>query len=474
MVTRFGTSFARAMFLVALGVTATRAQDMAPGAYTLKADNGKFLARCADCVPNTSYADSAGAHEGDPWRPWARWMLTKRPNGRWVLQADSGRYLARCSNCGPGNSADSAFVHETNPDASWAQWTLERRPNGRWALRSDSGKYLARCVGCFTGSVIQDNVFVHETNPDAPWAQWAVEPVGTTRTFATSMTPAAAAAMIERLASATQRWVDIPRSEQAHATRNHINGLARVGPYWIVNYDDVGGDTGRLLYWKRGSDYAVYEVDGVGSYLAGMDGAGNIVAYTSSTPTLRFLRMPPDGPPVALPDFTYGDSTNFARVGLAVDPDTRTYVLMTRNGSRDIDIREGSPGNWRLVGTLPADYATSWSGGEEESRPLVYMGNDVYAAFVLKPGDDTYEFSYQLFSLQGAGTARTVVPYGSTTTVTLPNKAPAGSQLDPFKGYASFRWAGTVVFDGTMLEICASPRELNNAYNGDYSCWATR
>ncbi|MEZ5285099.1 MAG: hypothetical protein R2712_09880 [Vicinamibacterales bacterium] len=465
------------MFLLGLGATAVRAQELTPGPYTLKADNGKYLARCADCVPNGAYTDSAGAHESDSTKPWVHWLLAKRPNGRWVLQADSGRYLARCSICGPGTYSDSAFVHETNPDAAWAQWTLEQRSNGRWVLKSDSGRYLARCEDCFTGSVIRDNVFVHETNPDAPWAQWGLDPAGLTRTFAPSMTPAAAATLIGQLASAVQRRVDIPRSEQAHASWNHINGMARVGPYWIVNYTNTSRQTGRLLYWKRGSSYSVYNVDGVGggdnNYLAGMDGAGNIVAYTSTTPTLRFLRMPPDAAPIPLPDFAYDDGTKFGRVGLAVDPDTRVYLLMTRNSSYQIELREGEPGSWRLLGTLPTDFATSWNGADEESRPLVYLGSDVYAAFVLKPDDDSFEFAYQLFTLQGAGTARTVVPYGSTTTVKLKNEVPFGGHLDPFKGYASFRWAGTVVFDGTTLEICASPRELNNAYNGDYSCWST-
>ena len=109
-----------------------------------------------------------------------------------ALKADNGRYLARCNGCVPGGAyVDNAGVHETNPGAPWTRWTLEQRPNGRWVLRSDTGRYLARCNGCFSGAAIADAAFVHETNPDAPWAQWMME-----STEANTQTPAPSPAPI--------------------------------------------------------------------------------------------------------------------------------------------------------------------------------------------------------------------------------------------------------------------------------------
>lgn len=517
-----------ALFL--LSVSAARAEDVVPGRYTLQADTGKYLARCNGCVPGGAYADNAGVHESDPTKPWARWSLSKRPSGKWVLQSDTGRFLARCAGCGPGAYPDSAFVHETNPDAPWAQWSLVKLANGRWTLQADTGRLLSRCNACFTGGKVADNAFVHVT--DGPWSQWsltsaepppiqvvggggtqitpqvtqpitvvggggtvitpqvysvqvppspladALSPPAPTSTFAPTMTPAKAEAMIKRLGSATQGFVNGPTSQEQHAVGNHINGMARVGPYWVVNYTDTGRETGRLLYWdgSPGGSYSVYNVGGVGggnNYLSGMAGAGDIVAFASTTSTLRFIRIRPGTSPVALTSFSYDDGTKFGKVGLADDVDKRTFVLMTKNGSGAIEIREGGPGRWTLLGTLPDAYATSWGGADEESRPLVYMGNGVFAAFVLKPGDDDFQFSYQVFSLQGTASPRTIVPYGTTSKVTLTHKEPPGSGLDPFKGYASFRWAGTVLFNGRKIEICAAPRELNNAYLGDYTCWRT-
>ena len=74
----------------------------------------------------------------------------------------------------------------------------------------------------------------------------------------------------------------------------------------------AGRETGRVLYWNRGSggSYSVYRVSRVGggnNYLGGMDGAKDILAFTTRTPSLRFLRMPPGGSPTELQAFTYAE-----------------------------------------------------------------------------------------------------------------------------------------------------------------------
>ena len=94
----------------------------------LKSDNGKYLARCSNCWENAAYADSAFVHVYSlSGNPWALWTPVDAGNGKWAFKGDNGKYLARCNNCVYGGAyADSAFVHEANMGSSWAQWTIER------------------------------------------------------------------------------------------------------------------------------------------------------------------------------------------------------------------------------------------------------------------------------------------------------------------------------------------------------------
>ncbi len=94
-----------------------------------------------------------------------------------ALKADSGKYMARCNNCIPnGAYPDSVFVHATNPNGeAWAQWEIERLDNGKYTLKADSGKYAARCNNCVPNGAYPDNVMVQSTNPNGEaWAQWEI------------------------------------------------------------------------------------------------------------------------------------------------------------------------------------------------------------------------------------------------------------------------------------------------------------
>ena len=93
----------------------------------LKADDGKYAARCNNCIPNGAYPDSVFVHVGDlASSPWAYWELEKMDNGKYAFKADSGKYMARCNNCIPnGAYPDSVFAHVTNPEGEpWAQWEI--------------------------------------------------------------------------------------------------------------------------------------------------------------------------------------------------------------------------------------------------------------------------------------------------------------------------------------------------------------
>jgi len=201
-------------------------------------------------------------------------------------------------------------------------------------------------------------------------------------------------------------------------------------------------------------------------------------------PWVRFLRFTAGKPPIELRPFANGTVT-YSKVGLAKwpEPSPDTYVLMVSAGpptseapQGNIELRVGSPttDDWSKPVMLPSKFNDVWKNGEEESRPLVYMGNSVFAAFVLKPGDGNYGFAYQVFSLDKNPTYREadqvpykVVPYLGVKFVEVSH--PAEDYVRP-----SFRWAGAVTYKGGVLTLCASPRALNDAYSGNYYCWSAK
>lgn len=163
-----------AVLAFAFGAAPSFAADPYPGVYALKADNGKFLARCDGCVTGAAYSDNAGVHESATSSGWARWTVEKLANGKWSLKSvDSGKFLARCENCAPGIFPNSAFVHVADASKAYAQWTLTQQSGGKYVLQADNGLYLARCKSCFKTSAITDSAFVSEKSASAAAAQWS-------------------------------------------------------------------------------------------------------------------------------------------------------------------------------------------------------------------------------------------------------------------------------------------------------------
>lgn len=202
------------------------------GKYALKADTGKYLARCNGCSPGAAYPDAVTVHASDPYKEaYAQWNIipisfptgskialqadtgtwfsrcngcqrsvdgkiadtitvhikgspsaaysqfkVASVNGKIALEADSGKFVARCHNCiAGGTKPDFVTVHVPDAEPTYAQWTPELLPNGRYGLRSDTNKYLARCNGCSPGASHPDAVTIHATNPKAEaYAQWNI------------------------------------------------------------------------------------------------------------------------------------------------------------------------------------------------------------------------------------------------------------------------------------------------------------
>lgn len=145
----------------------------------LQADDGKFFARCNGCQKTVNgLPDTITTHvtAATPDKPWARFDVVDVGAGKVALKADTGKFVARCNGCIVGGTVpDSATVHVTDSRLAYAQFTPELLPNGKYAFKADTGKYLARCNGCSPGSTVPNTVTIHATSPATqPFAQWAV------------------------------------------------------------------------------------------------------------------------------------------------------------------------------------------------------------------------------------------------------------------------------------------------------------
>ena len=101
---------------------------MGNGKIALKADTGKYAARCRGCIVNGAYPDFLTVHVDDPSAPYAQFTPETLPNGKIALKADTGKYVSRCRNCSPGAAyPDQVTIHIDDPtNAPYAQWTIKK------------------------------------------------------------------------------------------------------------------------------------------------------------------------------------------------------------------------------------------------------------------------------------------------------------------------------------------------------------
>ncbi|KAH9148428.1 hypothetical protein LEN26_004498, partial [Aphanomyces euteiches] len=167
-----------AAFAVAQTVAAGNCNFREGDIIALKADTGKYVTRCRNCIGAAAYPDSVNFQTPiNSGTPYSYWTIVDAGNGKIALKGDLGNYLSRCNNCAAGAAyPDEAFVHVSDwRSGPWAQWTCEDAENGKIALKADSGKYLARCNNCLKSGPA-DAAFVHaDTWKSSPWAQFEVE-----------------------------------------------------------------------------------------------------------------------------------------------------------------------------------------------------------------------------------------------------------------------------------------------------------
>ncbi len=142
----------------------------------LQDDMGGWFTRCRNCQKTVGgkFPDTVTTHVKNPNEKFARFEVVDVGGGKIALKADSGKYVTRCRNCIVGGAyEDSVTIHVDNPNGSFAQFTPEMVADGKYALKSDNGKYLARCRNCSPGAAYPDTVTVHAKKTDS-FAHWNI------------------------------------------------------------------------------------------------------------------------------------------------------------------------------------------------------------------------------------------------------------------------------------------------------------
>ena len=97
------------------------------------------MSRCANCWKKGKYNDSAFLYITQlKDHPQALWMPIFLGNNKWAFKADNGKYLTRCQDCvKDGAHSNFAFVHDSNLQDNQTQWELtEVFPKGKINIKS--------------------------------------------------------------------------------------------------------------------------------------------------------------------------------------------------------------------------------------------------------------------------------------------------------------------------------------------------
>jgi hypothetical protein len=147
----------------------------------LQGHQGVWASRCRNCQPGTdgNVQDTVTVHISDlNSAPFAWFEVVDAGNGKVALKADTGKFLGRCLNCIVGATvANSLTIHVSGsaPPPAYAQFTPEKLANGKIALKADNGLYLAQCNQCVPGAAKSETVTIHATDPkNQAAAQWAL------------------------------------------------------------------------------------------------------------------------------------------------------------------------------------------------------------------------------------------------------------------------------------------------------------
>ena len=96
----------------------------------LKADTGFMLGYCNGCIQGGSVPDFIGVQSTAADNSYNKFQLSRLNNGKYSLKAANGKYVARCNGCSPsfapqGSRGNVVTAHVVSPTEPWAQWTIE-------------------------------------------------------------------------------------------------------------------------------------------------------------------------------------------------------------------------------------------------------------------------------------------------------------------------------------------------------------
>ncbi|WP_157951162.1 hypothetical protein [Cyanothece sp. BG0011] len=151
--------------------------ELKPGCkISLQADSGQWFSRCAGCQQTVNnLRDTVTTHvNSSNLGAASQFEVVDAGNGKISLKADTGKYVARCQGCiKEGTVRDFLTIHVSDPSIAPAQFTPQLLSNGKYTLKADTGKYVARCQGCSPTAKV-DTVAVHVTDPNNAAAQWNI------------------------------------------------------------------------------------------------------------------------------------------------------------------------------------------------------------------------------------------------------------------------------------------------------------
>ena len=99
------------------------------GKVAFKADTGNWVGMCTDCIVNGAKKDFITVHvkgdNPDDLPSWAKFQVEKLGFDKVALKADNGKYVARCNSCSPGAAyPEQVTAHMEDTSEPSAQWEL--------------------------------------------------------------------------------------------------------------------------------------------------------------------------------------------------------------------------------------------------------------------------------------------------------------------------------------------------------------
>ena len=99
------------------------------GEVAFKSDNGMWVGMCTDCIVGGAKPDFITVHvkadKEDDIPSWSKFQVEELGNGKIALKADNGKYVARCNSCSPGASyPDQVTAHMDDTSNPFAQWEI--------------------------------------------------------------------------------------------------------------------------------------------------------------------------------------------------------------------------------------------------------------------------------------------------------------------------------------------------------------